>query len=179
MTEMRNYRRIPFHTTATILHDEHLSDCELVEIALRGALLETKEDIPLLLELFIRDFCRENNLTIPRISPEVFKALMTYDWKGNVRELKNTVQELVVFSRNGQIEPESIPGHILAFASLPSIKEESNHDLAEKIAHTEAETIRRVMKIAAGNKSRAAKLLNIPRGTLYYKLDQYGLRNFS
>ncbi len=49
MTEMRNYRRIPFHTTATILHDEHLSDCELVEIALRGALLETKEDIPLLI----------------------------------------------------------------------------------------------------------------------------------
>lgn len=49
MTEMRNYRRIPFHTTATILHNEGHSNCVLVEIALRGALLEAKEDIPLLI----------------------------------------------------------------------------------------------------------------------------------
>lgn len=49
MTEMRNYRRIPFHTTAAILLDEHQADCELVDIALRGALVEAKENIPLLI----------------------------------------------------------------------------------------------------------------------------------
>lgn len=141
------------------------------------SLRERKEDIPLLIELFIKEFCRENNLTIPKLSPEVFGVLMDYDWKGNVRELKNTVQHLVVFSKNGNIDLNSVPEHVLEGSLHPHPPDSYSFNLEKCVTRTETEVIGNAMKLAKGNKSRAAKLLNVPRSTLYYKLDYYGMKN--
>ncbi len=148
----------------------------VVKISL-PALRERKEDIPLLLELFIKEFCQQNNLTVPKLTPEVFGSLMSYDWKGNVRELKNTVQHLVVFSNDGKIDLSGLPEHILEDSIGSRPEGDSIFDLQKRIEVVEIETIRKAMKMVDGNKSRASKLLNIPRSTLYYKMNYYGLKD--
>lgn len=137
------------------------------------SLRERKEDIPLLLNRFIQDFCQENNFTVPKLLPEVMTILIDYNWVGNIRELKNTVEHLIVFSKNGQITMESIPENILKVAAPK--KDRTVYDLQQITEKVEVETIEQVMKLVDNNKSQAAKLLNIPRSTLYYKIKYYGL----
>ncbi len=140
-------------------------------------LRERKEDIPLLVETFIQSFCRQNNVNEPKLMPEVFNILTSYNWEGNIRELKNTVEHLVVFSKNGNIAIESVPEQIIE-RSLDKAKEkESTFELESCVARTEIEVIRKVMEMVEGNKSRAAKILNIPRSTLYYKLNYYQMKD--
>lgn len=136
-------------------------------------LRERKEDIPILVDSFIKNFCRQNNVDEPKLMPEVYNILTSYNWEGNIRELKNTVEHLVVFSRNGKIELESVPEQIIE-RSLSKVREsETSFDLETCVAKTEMEVLRKVMEMVEGNKSRAAKILNIPRSTLYYKLKYY------
>ncbi len=139
-------------------------------------LRERKEDIPVLINHFITEFCRDNNIySIPEIRPEVIKVFMNYDWKGNIRELKNTISYLVLFSRKGKVTIESIPDYILENTS----NQDNNHeifDLKSCVRKTEISKITEVLKITGGNKSKAAKILNIPRSTLYYKMDLYNIK---
>ena len=136
-------------------------------------LRERKKDIPLFINYFIEQFCRENNIyTRPKIKPEVLKILLDYDWKGNIRELKNTVEHLVLFSRNGTISKENIPDYILAENNQ---RKADTFDLKKNLKITEIELIKRALDKTDGNKKMAAELLNIPRSTLYYKLKNYNL----
>ncbi len=136
-------------------------------------LRKRKEDIPILVDSFIKNFCWQNNVDEPKLMPEVYNILTSYNWEGNIRELKNTVEHLVVFSRNGKIELESVPEQIIE-SSLSEVREiETSFDLKTCVTKTEMEVLRKVMVMAEGNKSRAAKILNIPRSTLYYKLKFY------
>jgi len=140
-------------------------------------LRDRREDIPILVDAFIKNFCRQNNVDEPRMMPEVFNILTSYNWEGNIRELKNTVEHLVVFSRNGKIELESVPEQIIE-RSLSGVREkETSFDLESCVAKTEIDLLSRVMEMADGNKSKAAKILNIPRSTLYYKLKYYRLED--
>ncbi len=140
-------------------------------------LRDRKEDIPILVDAFIKNFCRQNLIKEPRLMPEVFNILTSYNWEGNIREMKNTVEHLVVFSRNGKIGLESVPEQIIE-RSFTKVKEsESSFDLESCVARTETEVIRKVMEMVEGNKSRAAKILNIPRSTLYYKLQYHRMED--
>ncbi|ABR46888.1 sigma54 specific transcriptional regulator, Fis family [Alkaliphilus metalliredigens QYMF] len=137
------------------------------------------EDIHIFLNQFMAEFCKENNLSIPKISMEVFHTLMNYDWPGNIRELKNTVEHLVVFSKNGEIIMSSIPEHILEkIGDSQYVDTPENYDLQENIKHIETVTIRKAMEVVNGNKMQAAKLLNIPRSTLYYKIKFYNIKEY-
>ena len=136
-------------------------------------LQERKKDIPLFINHFIDQFCQENNIyTRPKIEPKVLKFLIEYPWNGNVRELKNTVEHLVLFSRNGMITKESIPDYIIAENDK---KQKETFDLKENLKEKEINLIKKAMKKTEGNKKLAAELLNIPRSTLYYKLNNYNL----
>ncbi|SNS66453.1 PAS domain S-box-containing protein [Anaerovirgula multivorans] len=140
-------------------------------------LKDRKEDIPMFVKHFMEEFCKENNIFTPRITPEVFQVLMNHHWPGNVRELKNTVEHLVVFSKEGEIKVESLPEHLLG--RLAHHEEmEVPYDLQENIKRIEIDTIKRAMETAEGNKAQAAKLLNIPRSTLYYKIKFYDLVDY-
>lgn len=138
------------------------------------SLKDRKEDIPMFVKYFMEEFCKENNISAPRIVPEVLQVLMNHQWPGNVRELKNTVEHLVVFSKEGEISIESMPEHLLG--QVDYHKEiEVVYDLQENIKKIEMDTIKRAMETAEGNKAQAAKLLNIPRSTLYYKIKFYDM----
>ncbi|WP_196334159.1 sigma 54-interacting transcriptional regulator, partial [Paraclostridium sordellii] len=76
-------------------------------------LRERKEDILLLVDKFIKEICEQNNKHKLDISKEAIGILQRYTWKGNIRELKNTIENIVVLSRGDTIEKHDIPVHIL------------------------------------------------------------------
>ena len=137
------------------------------------SLNERAEDIPMFVKYFMEEFCSENHINLPNIRPEVYQKLMGYEWPGNIRELKNTVEHLVVFSKNGEVTMESLPPHLLS--RVKSIVKSESYDLQERVKSIEIETIHKAMELSGGNKLKAAKLLNIPRSTLYYKIKFYDL----
>ena len=139
-------------------------------------LRERKEDIGILLHYFLDEMCRENKKPHMTLSKEAYKILENYKWKGNIRELKNTVENMVVLSSSNIIEKDDIPSYILENSRIDDNEEEYPLDLTSAIEKLEVKNINKALEMAGGNKAKAAKILNIPRTTLYYKLDLYNIK---
>lgn len=142
-------------------------------------LRDRKDDIPDLVNKFVKDYCMEYGINILAINQELMDIFINYRWEGNVRELKNVIQRIVVLAKNNKtsiINPLFLPENItdLQIRNM-EIKTENTYDLNNIICNAEREAIISVMKITENNKAHAAKLLNIPRSTLYFKLKKYGL----
>lgn len=144
----------------------------VVEIDL-PPLRERKEDIGILIYNFLKDICKQNNKAMLNISKEAMEALHKYKWKGNIRELKNTIETIVVLSRSNNIYIDDIPQYIVN--STKSVIDEIDDDLniVNATQKLEIKIIKKALEISKGNKAKTAKLLNIPRATLYYKIEQY------
>ena len=133
-------------------------------------LRERKEDIPPLVDHFLQKYNKRARKKINSISPSVKKALMEYDWPGNIRELENTVERAVVLSKGDEIKLEDLVYHgISSSASLfhPSGGRYKTLDEIEK------EYVKTVLQAQHGNKSRTAKILGIDRKTLTAKINKY------
>jgi len=140
---------------------------KVVEIKL-PPLRERPEDIPMLVEHFLALFNQKFNKKIKDISTDVWKMFSNYRWPGNVRELENTLEHAFICCHEGAITANELPPeyHQLqssAAGAVPMTEEE------------EAEAIRRALRKARWNKSRAAGLLNISRRTIYRKMQKYGI----
>ncbi|SHJ13436.1 sigma 54-interacting transcriptional regulator [Lutispora thermophila] len=146
-------------------------------------LRERKEDLPELIRSFVAEFAEYNEIEEVDIEPEVIKALTDYEWKGNIRELRNVVERLIILSPDGKIRKDMLPDDIIRKNSDQYSKNtagimNSSYDLKEAVANIEKRTIIEVMNLVEGNKAKAAQMLNINRGSLYYKLKQYGLEEY-
>lgn len=139
-------------------------------------LRERKEDIAILLHHFLDEMCSENGKPRLTLSKEAYKILENYRWKGNIRELKNTVENMVVLSDSSIIEKDDIPNYIVESAKNSNDDEDYPLDLTSAIEKLEIKNITKALEMSNGNKAKAAKVLNIPRTTLYYKLDLYGIK---
>lgn len=142
-------------------------------------LRERGSDIRLLIDNFLNEISIKNNRMVPIVDLGVLEILESYQWKGNIRELKNTIEHMVVLSKDGHIHKDMIPKNIIG-NTLNKIKKEKKKssdefDLNEILKDVEIETIKKALEITGGNKTKASKILNIPRTTLYYKIEQYGL----
>lgn len=135
-------------------------------------LRDRKEDISLLIDRFISEYSEMYQKKITKIPPEVLQILTDYEWPGNIRELKNTIERLVVLSNNGIISKKLLPTEILRNVNHISEKQ-TEYDLEKVLEDTEIKIIRKVMESTGWNKKKAAEILNIPRSTLYYKLEKY------
>lgn len=136
------------------------------------ALRERKEDIPLLADQFLKEFCRENHKQIQAIAPEVIAIFQRYAWPGNIRELRNIMNRMVVMSRGDRLAQRDVPPDLLAVnPKLLSASDEESLDLSL----TERRLIQRALKQTGGNISRAAPLLGISRRTLHRKLKESNL----
>jgi DNA-binding NtrC family response regulator len=133
------------------------------------ALRDRREDIPLLIEQFVRNASARTGRHVA-ISPEAVVALTSYRWRGNVRELENTIERLVVFSR-GRIELPDLPDTVLA---APSFEERMFQDLPT-LDELERRYLIHVLEAVGGNRSRAAEALGIDRRTLYRMAERFGL----
>ncbi len=126
------------------------------------ALKDRPEDIPLLVDHFLKLFKIKNKNTIERISPEALKILRKYSFPGNVRELENAIQHTFVMCRNGVILPEHLPESILDEYLI-------SKDVSNKV-EDEKEVILETLKRNNGNKSKAAVELGMHRSTLWRKI---------
>ncbi|SEN32313.1 sigma 54-interacting transcriptional regulator [Peptostreptococcus russellii] len=145
----------------------------VVEIKL-PPLRERTGDVRILVYHFLEEQCKENNKPFLKISKEALKLLEKYYWKGNIRELKNTIENMVVLSSGDTLEVEDVPEYIIEAISKPK-NFDYPMDLNRAIEILEINKIKEALKMARGNKSKASKILNIPRTTLYYKMNQYNI----
>jgi len=138
-------------------------------------LRERVEDIEILTYSFLKEICIKNKMSPPHMEPNVIEILKSYTWNGNIRELKNIVETMTVLSVGGVIDLDSIPKYVKGSATPVSMNED-NLDLNKRIELIEKETILKSLEKAEGKKAKAAKYLNIPRSTLYYKMELYDIK---
>lgn len=143
-------------------------------------LRERREDIAQLLDYFLKRFTREFNKKIRDISRPALDLLMRYHWPGNVRELRNVVERICIMYNAEIITPEMLPNEI--WGEAPRREAPFSFEippegimLEEMVNDVEKELISKALQITANNVAKTSRLLNIPRGTLRYKLEKYEL----
>jgi DNA-binding NtrC family response regulator len=150
-------------------------------------LRERFEDIHLLVIHFLDSYKEKTGRFVSGISKEAMRALVNYDWPGNVRELENAVERAVIIASGRQIELDDLPEAVASSADLSSAH--ARHARATSAANgkgnsiafelpasmdeVEKQMIEATLRYTDGDKSQAARLLNIGRKTLYRKLEQY------
>lgn len=134
-------------------------------------LRERKEDIPLLVASFLKEFAQENGKQIEGIDAKARAALYNYTWPGNVRELRNCIESAVVLCKGQYITLEDLPPVLRSGADENYVK----ISLGTPLEQAEREIIQANLSYFRGNKSKTAEVLGIGRKTLHRKLKEYGL----
>ena len=153
-----------------------------IEIA---PLRERREDIPLLVEAFLRQAAERYELPQRALSQTALKRLVEYNWPGNVRELKNTIDRAVIMAEGDEVTPKDLPDEITAGMTKSSLVEEEAEtdglrvpftaDFREDRREFERRYITRCLEHTQGNVTRAAEILDMHRQSLQHKLRQLGL----
>jgi two-component system response regulator AtoC len=140
-------------------------------------LRERKEDIPLLVEHFIEKYNKNHGLNIKGITPQALKILINYNWPGNIRELENIIERSMVLTDKTTIDVDDIPESIAAYQreDIYHIPED-DFSIKKHNRFMEKKLIRKALKKTHGNKSRAAKLLEISYPALLSKISEYGIK---
>ena len=129
-------------------------------------LRERRDDIPLLVNHFLTKFCMATSRPVPQLTPEALELLMRHDWPGNVRELENAVERSLVVGRGNEIRPGDFSFQLQA----------DDTKGGKTLEDIERVHIERILRETQHNLSRAARILDIDRTTLYNKLRRYGLK---
>ena len=142
-------------------------------------LRERKEDIPLLAQYYLTHFTSQyKNKVIKGFSPKVEQVMFSYRWPGNVREMKNVIERIVVLETSEMIMPEHLPREMLGQAIPPPPPSSTRFVLPEagiSLDEVEKDLITQALERAKNNKTLAAKLLNITYDSLRYQIKKYGL----
>jgi DNA-binding NtrC family response regulator len=144
------------------------------------ALMERREDIPLLITHFLQKFSSADGRNTIEFDQEALDALISYDWPGNVRELENLIERLVILKGGHVIRTGDLPTKILQSQSQNAYYEdivklpENGFDLKEFLEKVEDSIIHQALERTGGNKNQASKLLHMNRTTLIEKLKKRG-----
>lgn len=157
------------------------------------SLRERKEDIEVFVYNFIESFCMQYGVNIPEIPKSIMSILVNYRWEGNIRELKNVIERIVIMLKSyktNNIRLEFLPEYIYdtdaahepgkgkdaeAARETEKIDSVDSLDLNTAVVNAEKETILLALKLSKGNITKATQLLKIPRTSLYYKLKKYNI----
>jgi two-component system response regulator AtoC len=142
-------------------------------------LRERPEDVTVLIEHFLQKHSKRLGIPKKRIPSEVLKLLVEYSWPGNARELENCLERALVLSAGDELELESLPRHIIepraVTGTLSQEAKRTSLSIKECTESLEIDLIRRALAETKGNRTHAAKILEISHRTLLYKLKEYGL----
>ena len=140
-------------------------------------LRERRDDVPLLIEHFLKEFTASHAKTISGVTPALRRALMAYSWPGNVRELKNTIESMVVIDADGVLDLNDLPEDLQTAASSAKGNGHAGVDslVGKSLDEIEKHYIATTLERTGGNREEAARLLGIGERTLYRKLKEYGI----
>jgi DNA-binding NtrC family response regulator len=137
-------------------------------------LRERRDDIPLLTYYFLQSAAQRYGRPTPQMDAKIQQLLMGFSWPGNVRQLKNVIENLLILSPEGTLSVESLPREILGGTAAdhgPGM----NNLVGISIEQAERELIKNTLKMVSGNREQASKILGIGERTLYRKIKEYGL----
>jgi two-component system response regulator PilR (NtrC family) len=143
-------------------------------------LRQRTEDIPLLAQHFLQKFARAGGKAAPTLSPEAEKLLMTYEWKGNVRELENLIERAVAFGGSATIKEEDVAGWLhrpaaAARSAYPTDLPPEGLDLEHLVNAIEKDLLLKALERAKWVKKRAAKLLQLDARSFRYRLSKFAI----
>lgn len=133
-------------------------------------LRERKDDIPLLATHYLDTYRRKMNKSVNSIAQDAMDMLLQHDWKGNIRELKNTIERAIILEDSNTLTIDSLP------IDIQHGKADTNGLSAFHLASVEKLHIQKVLNHTKGNKTEAARLMGIGLATLYRKIEEYGLK---
>ena len=157
-------------------------------------LRERQDDIPLLTDFFLSRYATELDMENPGITRDAVATLNTLQWPGNVRELANTIQKALIFSRGAPIQtddvvhamdgekgfrdadPQITEDVIRHWVCRSLTSETEKHTFENMMDHLAAILVSEALNLTDGNRTRAAKLLELSRPTLHAKIEKYGLK---
>jgi DNA-binding NtrC family response regulator len=135
-----------------------------------------REDIPLLVEFFLKKYAAENQRPVREISPEALRPLVSYSWPGNVRELENVIERAVVLSAGASVGPELLPDHIAGrSSSLPVLEHHPDASLFDIIEDCERRIIVEMLEKCNWNQTEAAERFRVPLSTLNQKIKRLNI----
>ncbi len=157
-------------------------------------LRDRKSDIPLLVKTFIEEFCQENRVAPKNIATQALKALMKFDWPGNVRDLRNCIEGMVVMSNSRELDLADLPERVLKFTGIsePILRSAPTAVSAETVMHSDRrlnvevgmsmeeikeEAVRATLDYVGNNRAKAAKILGVNKRTIFRKIKEYDLSN--
>lgn len=144
-------------------------------------LSERRSDIPLLIEHFLKQMSERRNRPLPTISKPVQQALMAYPWPGNIRELRNVVESMVVQDTDGRLDLDDLPDEIAPLGGtqevdLLDVRHGADSLVGRPLTDVERYYIERALELTSGRRDEAARLLGIGERTLYRKIKEYDLK---
>ncbi len=137
-------------------------------------LRERKEDIPLLIDHFLKKFNKEYGKNIS-INKSAMEKLINYSWPGNVRELENTIERLIILAEGDEITLDDLPFYIKQDEESRIIGVKLKDSLPSQIEFIEKKAIEKALKACNYNQTKAAKMLGLTKRQINYKIKKYGL----
>jgi transcriptional regulator with GAF, ATPase, and Fis domain len=139
-------------------------------------LRERKEDVPLLVDHFVRHFAEKSSKKIAGVAPEAMTQLMAYSWPGNVRDLRHEIERAVAMADDGAVlRAEHFSPEIRPARPVPSLRLGGEQSLSGFMGEIERDLVVNALEKTAGNRSHAAKLLGISRRGLLNKIARYSI----
>jgi DNA-binding NtrC family response regulator len=130
------------------------------------------DDVVLLTHAFLKEFCEQNGKPLLRVSPKALDALRHFGWPGNVRQLRNAIEGMVVLAKGAELGMRDLPEEIRASTAR---HKPLQLRVGASMADAEREMIRATLEYTDGNRAAAARVLGLGRKTLYRKIEEYGL----
>jgi two-component system response regulator AtoC len=141
------------------------------------ALRERPKDIPLLVDHFFATFRDSLGKPLLGVSDDALERMVNYRWPGNVRELENVIERAVILARGDRITLDDLPENVARPGAGADATGPENFALKPARRAAEAGVIRRALRATGGNRTRAARLLEISHRALLYKIKEYGIRD--
>ena len=133
-------------------------------------LRERTGDIPRLIDQFIKEFSADNGRAVSKVAPDALKILCEYPWPGNIRELRNCIENMVVRTIGDTLKSDVIPEEIRERRMIASTSSGETSSVMPTLEDTEWAEIEKALAVCNGNRTRAAELLGISRRTLHRRL---------
>jgi two-component system response regulator HydG len=140
-------------------------------------LRQRSQDIPILIDYFIKQFAAEHGKQIRGVSPAARRKLMTFDWPGNVRQLRNVVESMIVVDYDGLLDLDDLPEELAGPTEQHGepASDSLSHLVGKPMEEVEKLFISETLRLAGGNREEASKMLGIGERTLYRKIKEYDL----